>query len=140
LSNINFFIENIDFSLKEKLKIKKWISNTIKSEYKKIGTINYIFCSDDYLLNINIQHLKHNTYTDIITFNYCAENTISSDIFISIERVIENAEIFNKDFSNELKRVMIHGVLHLLGYNDKTKEEKSTMRTKEDFYLSLFHQ
>ncbi len=140
MNSINFFVEDIDFSLKEKLKIKKWVSNTIKSEHKQIGNINYIFCSDDYLLKINIKHLKHDTYTDIITFNYCTENTINSDIYISIERVTENAKTFSKGFENELKRVIIHGILHLLGYNDKTKEEKAIMRSKEDFYLPLFHQ
>ena len=126
-----------DFLLENQEKIKDWIRKVILLEEKKEGNINYIFCSDKYLLKRNIKYLNHNTLTDIITFNYCKKNTISSDIMISIERVKENSTIFGSSFSNELHRVMIHGILHLIGYNDKTKEEKREMEKKENYYLSI---
>lgn len=126
-----------DFLLENQEKIKDWIRKVILLEEKKEGNINYIFCSDKYLLKKNIKYLNHNTLTDIITFNYCKENTISSDIMISIERVKENSTIFGSSFSNELHRVMIHGILHLIGYNDKTKKEKKEMEKKENYYLKL---
>jgi probable rRNA maturation factor len=135
--NISFFSEEITFQLENELKTREWVLQTIIKENKTLGEINYIFCSDDYLHKMNVEHLNHDTFTDIITFNYCAGDIISSDIFISIDRVKENADTFQASFGNELKRVMIHGVLHLLGYDDKTEEDKETMRAKEDFYLNL---
>ena len=98
--------------------------------------INYIFCSDDYLLARNIKYLKHDSLTDIITFNYCEGNKINCDIMISIDRVKENSSIFDTTFTEELYRVLIHGILHLIGYDDKTEKEKNLMRKKEDFYLN----
>ena len=103
-----------------------------------MGQITYIFCDDKYLLEKNIKYLDHDTLTDIITFNYCEGDIISSDIMISIERVMENSSIFENSFSEELNRVIVHGILHLVGYNDKTEEEKEIMRKKEDYYVNKF--
>lgn len=118
-------------------KVKNWIVKAILNENLKEGEINYIFCDDNYLSDLNIKYLKHNTLTDIISFDYTIGKIISGDIFISIERVKENAESFNTTFVDELHRVMIHGVLHYCGYKDKTDDEKTQMRSKEDYYLSL---
>ena len=114
--------------------LQSWIYKTILEEKKSASLINYIFCSDDYLLEINKKYLGHNDYTDILTFPY-ENDPIESDIFISLERVDENAKNLKIDFIEELRRVMIHGVLHLCGYGDKTKEETKLMREKEDYYL-----
>jgi len=118
-------------------KVKNWIVKAILNENLKEGEVNYIFCDDNYLSDLNIKYLKHNTLTDIISFDYTIGKIISGDIFISIERVKENAELFNTKYVDELHRVMIHGVLHYCGYKDKTDEEKIQMRSKEDYYLSL---
>ncbi len=131
---IDFHCE-IKFMLKNQRALQKWIEDVIISENKELGDINYVFCSDEYLLERNIKFLNHDSLTDIITFNYCEGDIISSDIMISIDRIKENSIIFENSFSKELHRVMIHGVLHLIGYNDKTKKEKQTMREREDFYL-----
>ena len=131
---IEFHFE-IKFILNNQMELQKWIETVITSENKVLGDLNYIFCSDEYLLERNIKYLNHDTLTDIITFDYCEEEIINSDIMISIDRVKENSSIFENSFSDELHRVMIHGVLHLIGYNDKTKKEKQTMRNKEDYYL-----
>ncbi len=134
---INFFSEEIEFSLSNPDSVVSWVTETIKSEGCSLGDLNYIFCTDDYLHNVNVEYLQHDTLTDIITFDYCAEGVVTSDIFVSIERVKENAIKFSKSFENELHRVLIHGVLHLLGYKDKSDEDIVEMRAKEDFYLSL---
>lgn len=134
---ISFYSEDISFELQNTNLTIVWIESTLKEEDKTLGEISYIFCSDDYLHKINMEHLNHDTYTDIITFNYCEDNVVSADIFISIDRVKENAKTYDVDFSQELNRVLIHGVLHLVGYNDKTDEEQVIMTSKEDFYLSL---
>lgn len=117
---------------------KKWLNQVISNESKREGDITYIFCDDDYLLEKNIRFLNHNTLTDVITFDYCEEKSVSGDIFISIERVKENSEIFKVDFLTELNRVMVHGLLHLLGYKDKTEKESNLMRKKENYYLSKY--
>ena len=117
---------------------KKWLNQVISNEDKEEGDITYIFCDDDYLLEKNIRFLNHNTLTDVITFDYCEGNSVSGDIFISIERVKENSEIFKVDFLTELNRVMVHGLLHLLGYKDKTERESNLMRKKENYYLSKY--
>jgi probable rRNA maturation factor len=117
---------------------KKWLNQVISNEAKEEGDITYIFCDDDYLLEKNIRFLNHNTLTDVITFDYCEEKSVSGDIFISIERVKENSEIFKVDFLTELNRVMVHGLLHLLGYKDKTEKESNLMRKKENYYLSKY--
>lgn len=133
---INFFSEQIEFTLNNPIEIRNWIFNVVKDRNLTPGTINYIFCDDAYLLNLNQQYLDHDTLTDIITFDYAKDNVISGDIFISIERVTENAESLNITFNDELKRVIIHGILHLCGFHDKTEKEMSQMRKMEDHYLS----
>jgi rRNA maturation RNase YbeY len=127
----------IDFKLEYSEKVSNWISEVIVNEGCEEGEINYIFCSDDSLLKKNIKFLNHNTLTDIISFDYTMGKLISGDIFISIDRVIENAKAFKVSFSDELNRVMVHGILHYCDYKDKSKEEKKLMRSKEDYYLSL---
>jgi rRNA maturation RNase YbeY len=133
---ILYFNEEVSFLLKNKRKINKWIYSSIQSEDEKPGAINYIFCSDNYLLKLNQKYLNHNNYTDIITFEN-DDRFISGDIFISVDRVTENARELDLQFEEELHRVMIHGVLHLIGYKDKSEEEKRLMTKKEDYYLSL---
>jgi len=138
MAQIQFFSEEIKFTVPNPRKTTAWIKAAIKKEKANLESINYIFCSDDFLRAMNIQYLKHQTYTDIITFNYGSDGVIEGDIYISIDRIKENAEKFSVDFNSELRRVIIHGVLHLLGYNDKSKTEKALMRKKEDSYLSLW--
>ena len=135
-ANILFHSE-CDFTLSKQDARSRWIINSIINEGKRVGGLSFVFCTDEYLLEKNIQFLDHDTYTDIITFDYCEGDIISGDIFVSVERVIENANAFGVGFEDELDRVLIHGVLHLAGYQDKSKEEVNTMREKEDFYLSL---
>lgn len=136
---ISFNNQSVFFKLKEKNKIKAWIKSVAEKEKHKVGTVNYIFCTDDELLEINIKHLNHKTLTDIITFDYTEGKTINSDIFISIERVLDNAKKFKVSFEEELHRVMIHGILHLCGYKDKTKVDAELMRKKENAALKLFN-
>lgn len=134
---IYFFEEDISFTLKDKIAVRNWINNTITSENHTLKELNFIFCSDNYLLEINKQYLNHDTFTDVITFDNSEEKAvIVSDIFISIDRIKENAKTFKVNFIDELHRVIIHGTLHLLGYPDKKKEEKDLMTSKEDFYLA----
>ena len=114
-----------------------WLKKVITTEKKQLGEIVFVFCKDAYLLEKNIQFLKHETLTDVITFDYCEGNQISGDILISVDRVKENSEIFEVTFLNELDRVMVHGLLHLLGYKDKTREDAKLIRSKENFYLSI---
>lgn len=135
--SISFYSEDVDFQLENEQQIIDWIKNTIQQEAKSATEISYIFCSDEYLYQMNLEYLNHDTYTDIITFDYTENSVVSGDIFISIDRVKENAIKFKTTFKNELSRVIIHGVLHLLGYKDKTPEQKQVMRSKEDFYLTL---
>lgn len=127
----------IEFELKNTEQVSNWISSVIVNEDCEEGEINYIFCSDDQLLEKNIKFLNHNSLTDIISFDYTMGRLISGDVFISIDRVRENSESFNVSFSDELNRVMVHGILHYCGYKDKSKEDKELMRAKEDSYLSL---
>jgi len=126
------FNTETSFTLKNQKKLVKWIGDVITSEGFQVGEINYIFCDDSYLNKINQEFLNHDTFTDIISFDYTLGKEVGGDIFISIERVLENAEKFNEVFENELHRVMIHGILHFIGYKDKTKKDKTLMRTKED--------
>ena len=132
-----FFEEDIAFKPKNKTALRHWINETIIAEGFDLSELNYIFCSDVYLIGMNQQYLDHDTYTDIITFdNSEIPGSIMGDIFISVDRVRENAETFGTDMVHELHRVMIHGVLHLLGYKDKSKTDKAVMTSKEDLYLS----
>jgi rRNA maturation RNase YbeY len=126
------FNSETSFTLKNQNKLVKWIGDVVLSEGFQVGEINYIFCDDSYLNKINQEFLNHDTFTDIISFDYTLGKEVGGDIFISIERVLENAEKFNEVFETELHRVMIHGILHFMGYKDKTKKEKTLMRTKED--------
>ena len=137
-SKINFFSEN-DFVLADESSLASWIESVISSEGKKLEEINYIFCDDDYLLELNMEYLDHDTFTDIISFDYSVGNILQGDIYISTPRVEENALEYNVSFEEELRRVIIHGVLHLAGYKDKTDEESSLMRKKEEEKLKLFH-
>lgn len=134
---INFFEEGISFKLKDKAKVRTWITDTVTAEGYRLKELNYIFCSDEYLLQINQQYLNHDTLTDIVTFdNSEIPGSITGDIFISVERIRENASKFSVSETDELHRVIIHGALHLLGYKDKTKADKAKMTEKEDFYLT----
>jgi probable rRNA maturation factor len=128
-----------DFELDNKQRYEQWLSQVIVSEGKKEGEVSYIFCDDDYLLEINKQYLDHDTLTDIISFDYTVGNEIGGDIFISIERVKDNAVDFNVTFEEELRRVMVHGVLHYCGYKDKTEAEQKLIRNKEEEKIAMFH-
>ncbi len=128
------------FTLSSKNSYKNWIKTIIASEHFKVGEINYIFCDDEYLLKINQQFLKHDDFTDIITFDYGNEGVLSGDIYISIIRVRENADIFAATFQDELLRVLSHGIFHLCGYKDKTRSAALQMRKKEDWAINLFKQ
>ncbi len=121
------------------MKVKKWISDTIKSQSKRVGDISYIFCDDAYLIEINRTYLNHDTYTDIITFDYVEDDLVSGDIMISVERVEENAKIFKTTFDQELHRVIIHGIHHLLGQGDKSEAEAAAMRKKEEASLAIWN-
>jgi len=134
--SINFFNEDVSLPKLKKRKLISWIKNVIQSEGKKVGQVSFIFCSDDYLLEVNKKYLDHDYYTDIITFDYVEENVIQGDIFISVDRVKENSVTFRTIFEDEIHRILIHGILHLIGYKDKLKKDKHLMTTKEDFYLN----
>ena len=134
---INFNYET-DFSLNDESRYGDWISRVISSEGKKEGEISYIFCNDDYLHKINLEYLNHDDLTDIISFDYCVGNELNGDIFISVDRVKDNAKYFHVAFDDELKRVMAHGVLHYSGYKDKTDEDSNLMRLKEEEKIKLF--
>ena len=135
---INFFSEN-DFVLEKEKSFRNWIDLVVSSEDKFLGNINYIFCDDEYLLDINIKYLSHDTYTDIISFDNTVGNTLHGDIFISTERIADNAAKFNAEFTEELKRVMVHGILHFCGYKDKSERDRELMRRKEEEKIKLFH-
>jgi probable rRNA maturation factor len=135
VSELSLFFEDIERLNLNGQYLQKLIGSLIQKEEKIFGDISVIFCSDEYLLKINEQYLGHNYYTDIVTFDYVEKSVISGDLFISVDRVAENAEKYGNSFIEELHRVLIHGVLHLVGYKDNTTEEQSLMRDKEDFYL-----
>ncbi len=137
LRNITFNTEEINFTLKQKSLVREWLGSIISAHTFKLVALNYIFCSDDYLLEINKEYLEHDYYTDIITFDQSEENgLLEGDIFISIHRVQENAIKQETSFENELSRVLAHGLLHLLGFKDKTDEEQKVMRQEEDKWIS----
>jgi len=135
---INFNYES-EFTLDNEGALSVWIAEVIESEKKNEGEINYIFCDDEYLHKINLEYLSHDNLTDVISFDYSMGNEISGDIFISVERVQDNASDFKVSFETELKRVMVHGVLHYCGYKDKDEKNQLVMRSKEDEKLALFH-
>ncbi|MBQ9660294.1 MAG: rRNA maturation RNase YbeY [Bacteroidales bacterium] len=134
---IRYFQEDIRFELKQKMQNNRWLKMVAGSEMRRIGNINIIFCSDNYILDVNMRYLQHDYFTDIITFDYCEKDILSGDLFISIDSVRENALFYGTDFADELNRVMVHGVLHLIGYDDHTEEEIKTMRGKENYYLQM---
>ncbi|BEV05165.1 MULTISPECIES: rRNA maturation RNase YbeY [Chryseobacterium] len=134
---IQFFYENLPESVNTEY--KKWLEDLILSEEKKLGEINYIFCDDEYLLKVNQDYLQHDYYTDIITFDYVKGKTISGEIFVSLQRISDNASTLSRNYEEELRRVLAHGILHLCGYKDKTEEEELQMRGKEDHYLAKYH-
>jgi len=134
---VSYYCEDIEFKLKGKAVNNRWIKMVVESEIKKLGPVSIIFCSDNKILDVNMKYLQHDYFTDIITFDYCHDNIISGDLFISIDSVRENSNSYGTDFNNELDRVMIHGILHLIGYDDHTDEDISIMRSKEDYYLKL---
>ena len=135
---INFFFEETDEFDVNDLNVEKNIETVLANENRTLGEVNYIFCSDDYLLNINKQYLNHDYYTDVISFDYSEDGIISGDIFISVDTVKDNAKEYEVEFKKELARVMVHGVLHFIGYKDKTEEDAKLMRQKENQYLPLF--
>jgi len=137
MTGIQYTSTQTKFKLKEKDRITIWLEHVMGMKHKFPGNLTFIFCSDDYLLDINKQYLNHDTYTDIITFNYNEGHYISGDIFISVDRVKENAATYKSNFDDELHRVMAHGVLHLLGYNDKTKTDAAEMRKMEEMALGM---
>ena len=134
---IRYYCEDISFKLKDKALNNKWLKMVAASELRKIGDINIIFCSDNYILDVNMKYLQHDYFTDIITFDYCEKDILSGDLFISIDSVRENSLFYGTEFPEELNRVMVHGILHLIGYDDHTEEDIKTMRSKENYYLDL---
>ena len=135
--NIFYHTEDISFVLQNENTTSNWLVKLVERHNKKLGELNYIFCSDDYLLKLNLEHLNHDYFTDIITFDYCDEDRISGDLFISIDRINENAKTFRKTQINELNRVIAHGLLHLLGFSDKTEEDVVEMRSMEEDALMI---
>lgn len=134
---IRYFSEDTSFVLKNRLLNNRWLKFVASSEVRRIGDVNIIFCSDNYLLDVNVKYLHHDYFTDIITFDYCEGDVLSGDLFISVDSVRENAVFFGVEFPDELNRVMVHGILHLVGYDDHTQDEQKVMRSKEDYYLLL---
>jgi len=138
MKNVSFFFEECKKFRINRKKISSDINDIIKSENLECGKISVIFCNDEYLLNINKEYLKHDYYTDIITFNYGEENVVTGDLFISVERVMDNSVIYGQIFEKEMYRVIYHGILHLVGFNDKDESSVKIMTMKEDFYLNKF--
>lgn len=134
---VSYYTQDIDFTFKNKAANNQWLKVVAESEIRRLGQISIIFCSDNYILDINMKYLQHDYFTDIITFDYCKGDKLSGDLFISIDSVRENSRLYDVDFQEELYRVIVHGLLHLIGYDDHTKAQKAQMRAKEDYYLSL---
>ena len=134
---IRYYSEDISFTLKGRALNNRWLRMVAASEIRKLGDINIIFCSDNYILDVNMKYLQHDYFTDIITFDYCEKDVLSGDLFISVDSVRENALFYGTEFEDELNRVMVHGILHLVGYDDHTDDEVKTMRSKENYYLEL---
>ena len=133
---VSYYTEDISFQFKEKRLTSRWLKFVAESETKWLGDIAVIFCSDHYILDVNMKYLQHDYFTDIITFDYCEGNVLSGDLFISIDSVRENAAFYGSEFADELNRVIVHGLLHLIGYDDHTEEDIAQMRAKENYYLS----
>ncbi len=134
---VRYFFEDTDFVFKPKKINNLWLKTVAESEVRKLGQVNIIFCSDNYILDINQKYLQHDYFTDIITFDYCENDTLSGDLFISVDSVRENALFYKTEFTDELNRVIVHGLLHLIGYDDHSDEDIKVMRSKENYYLEL---
>lgn len=134
---VRYFNEDISFNFKQRLLNNRWLKLVAGSEMKRLGNINIIFCSDNYILDVNMKYLQHDFFTDIITFDYCEDDILSGDLFISIDSVKENSTFYDVSFEDELNRVIVHGLLHLIGYDDHSDDQIKEMRFKEDYYLSL---
>ena len=134
---IRYFQEDIRFELKQKMLNNRWLKMVAGSEMRRLGAINIIFCSDNYILDVNMKYLQHDYFTDIITFDYCEKDVLSGDLFISIDSVRENARFYGTEFADELNRVMVHGLLHLIGYDDHSEADIAEMRQKENYYLEM---
>jgi rRNA maturation RNase YbeY len=134
---VSYFTQDTDFKFKSKRLTSQWLKLVAQAESKKLGAVSVIFCSDNYLLGVNKKYLNHDYFTDIITFDYCEGDLISGDLFISIDSVKDNSEFYKSCFEDELNRVIVHGVLHLIGYDDHTESDVAVMRSKEDFYLNF---
>ena len=134
---ISYYTQDTDLVFKGKSFNNKWLKMVAESEIRRIGAVSIIFCSDREILDVNMKYLQHDYFTDIITFDYCEGDRLSGDLFISVDSVRENAVFYGVEFADELNRVMVHGILHLIGYDDHTPEEQKVMRGKEDYYLSL---
>ena len=134
---ISYFFEDTDFVFKGKTLTNRWLRLVAESEIRRIGNISIIFCSDNYILDVNQKYLQHDYFTDIITFDYCEGDKLSGDLFISVDTVRDNAVEYGTEFNDELNRVIVHGVLHLIGYDDHCDEDIAEMRSKENYYLSL---
>ena len=134
---IRYFKEDTKFEFKSRALNNKWLKMVAESEIRRIGDINIIFCSDNYIRDVNMKYLQHDYFTDIITFDYCEKNRLNGDLFISVDSVRENALFYGTEFSDELNRVIVHGILHLVGYDDHSEEDIAVMRSKEDYYLGL---
>ena len=134
---VTYFSEDTSFIFKEKRLTNRWLKLVAESEIRRLGDIGIIFCSDNYILDVNLKYLQHDYYTDIITFDYCEGDRLNGDLFISVDSVRENASFYGTEFADELNRVIVHGLLHLIGYDDHTEEDIAVMRSKENYYLSL---
>ena len=134
---VRYFQEDIRYELKQKMRNNRWLKTVAGSEMRRLGAVNIIFCSDNYILDVNVRYLGHDYFTDIITFDYCEKDVLSGDLFISIDSVRENALYYGVPFEDELDRVMVHGLLHLIGYDDHTPEQQAEMSAKEDYYLQM---
>ncbi|MBR1705617.1 MAG: rRNA maturation RNase YbeY [Bacteroidales bacterium] len=134
---VSYFTEDTEFDFKKKRLTSRWLKLVAEHEIRRLGAVSIIFCSDPYILDVNRRFLQHDYYTDIITFDYCEGDTLSGDLFISVDSVRENASFYGVAFADELDRVIVHGLLHLIGYDDHTEEEIAVMRAKENDYLSL---
>ena len=133
---VSYFTEDTPFIFKEKRLTNRWLKLVAESEIRRLGDISIIFCSDNYILDVNMRYLQHDYFTDIITFDYCEGDRLSGDLFISVDSVRENAAFYGTEFADELNRVIVHGLLHLIGYDDHTEDEIAVMRAKENYYLS----
>ena len=134
---VSYFTEDTKFSFKEKRLTSRWLKLVAESEIRRLGDVSVIFCSDNYILDVNMKYLQHDYFTDIITFDYCEKDVLSGDLFISIDSVRENAQFYGTEFADELNRVMVHGLLHLIGYDDHSEADIAEMRQKENYYLEM---